>query len=92
MAATAWLSRVLPATPDESGQALASGRPHACDRSILLALLGAARYDLARRNAPDELGWLIVGLAVLCATYAYYTLGLSKLTGISALSAAFAVA
>ncbi|MCB0518090.1 MAG: hypothetical protein H6577_15680 [Lewinellaceae bacterium] len=29
-------------------------------------------------------GWLFA-LAVLCATYAYYTLGFAKLTGISAL-------
>ncbi|MBE9178573.1 tryptophan-rich sensory protein [Oculatella sp. LEGE 06141] len=52
---------------------------------VLFTLLGIARYELARRNPGGNIHWLITGLAILCATYAYYTLGLSKLTGVSAL-------
>jgi tryptophan-rich sensory protein len=54
---------------------------------LLFTLLGLARTKLQQIGATEvtELqGWLIV-LAILCATYAYYTLGLAKLTGISAL-------
>ena len=53
---------------------------------ILFTLLGAARFLVLRRgNAPDTDSALLLGLAVLCAAYAYYTLGLEKLTGISSL-------
>lgn len=51
---------------------------------VLFTLLGVARYQLVQLG-QDSATWLIVGLAVLCATYAYYTLGLAKLTGVSAL-------
>ncbi|MFN7119761.1 MAG: tryptophan-rich sensory protein [Saprospiraceae bacterium] len=51
---------------------------------VLFTLLGIARYTLLKMQQP-ELVWLLIILAVLCATYAYYTLGLAKLTGISAL-------
>lgn len=50
----------------------------------LFTLLGYAR-SVAVRVSAIELSWLIVALAVLCATYAYYTLGLAHVTGISAL-------
>ena len=54
---------------------------------LLFTLLGLARTKLQQIGATEVTefqGWLIV-LAILCATYAYYTLGLAKLTGISAL-------
>jgi tryptophan-rich sensory protein len=50
---------------------------------ILFTLLGIARQILVDR-AVDYTGWLFV-LAILCAAYAYYTLGLAGLSGISAL-------
>jgi tryptophan-rich sensory protein len=51
---------------------------------VLFTLLGIGRYQLLQTGqAPYQL-WLY-GLAVLCAAYAYYTLGLAKLTHISAL-------
>lgn len=51
---------------------------------VLFTLLGIARFKLLQAGQVDFQGWL-VALAILCATYAYYTLGLAKLTGISAL-------
>ncbi len=51
---------------------------------ILFTLLGVARYSLLASQQPQFQGWLFL-LAFLCATYAYYTLGLAKLTNISAL-------
>ncbi len=51
---------------------------------ILFTLLGFARYNLLIIEQSRLQGWLFL-LAFLCATYAYYTLGLAKLTNISAL-------
>ncbi len=51
---------------------------------VLFTLLGIARYHLVQ-NGQAAASWLLIGLAILCATYAYYTLGFAKLTGISAL-------
>jgi tryptophan-rich sensory protein len=51
---------------------------------VLFTLLGVARYMLIQTGHGDYQAWLY-GLAFLCATYAYYTLGLAKLTNISAL-------
>ncbi|MBG9376379.1 tryptophan-rich sensory protein [Panacibacter sp. DH6] len=51
---------------------------------VLFTLLGIARYKLVSQQLPDYQWWLFV-LAFLCAAYAYYTLGLAKLTHISAL-------
>jgi tryptophan-rich sensory protein len=51
---------------------------------VLFALLGLARWSLEKASGPDA-GRLVVALAILCSTYAYYTLGLAKLTGVSAL-------
>lgn len=51
---------------------------------VLFTLLGVARSMVAGTPAPGA-GWPIIALAVLCAAYAYYTLGLAKLTGVSAL-------
>lgn len=51
---------------------------------ILFFFLAIVRFKLLEGNAT-ELAWLVVFLALLCASYAYYTLGLEKLTGISAL-------
>ncbi|GAB2791685.1 hypothetical protein GCM10027275_40670 [Rhabdobacter roseus] len=51
---------------------------------VLFTLLGIARYNLLQAQQNGYQGWLL-GLAVLCATYAYYTLGLAKWMGISAL-------
>lgn len=53
---------------------------------ILFTLLGIARFLVLRRNnAPNTGSILLLGLGILCAGYAYYTLGLEKLTGISSL-------
>ena len=52
---------------------------------VLFTLLGVARFQIIRDGFPDSLTWWIVALAVFCATYAYYTLGLAKITGISPL-------
>ena len=53
---------------------------------ILFTLLGAARYLVVQSvDAPPSGSSLIIGLGVLCAAYAYYTLGLEAVTGISAL-------
>ncbi|WP_026952680.1 TspO/MBR family protein [Algoriphagus mannitolivorans] len=51
---------------------------------VLFFFLAILRYKLLEFEAND-LAWLVIFLAVLCASYAYYTLGLEKLTGISAL-------
>lgn len=51
---------------------------------ILFTLLGIGRYNLVQTDKSNNQFWLY-GLAFLCATYAYYTLGFSKLTNISAL-------
>ncbi len=51
---------------------------------VLFTLLGFARFQLVQ-NGQSSASWLLIGLAILCATYAYYTLGFAKLTGISAL-------
>ncbi|MFZ9982857.1 MAG: hypothetical protein ACO3FI_12585 [Cyclobacteriaceae bacterium] len=52
----------------------------------MFALLGAARSEI-QKNKPDtsDADLLLFGLAFLCASYAYYTLGFSKLTGVSPL-------
>lgn len=53
---------------------------------ILFTLLGIARFLVVRRRAtPNADSKLVLGLGILCAAYAYYTLGLEKLTGISSL-------
>lgn len=51
---------------------------------FLFTLYGVARYNLIQIG-ESNLQWLLLALAILCASYAYYTLGLAKLTGISAL-------
>ena len=52
---------------------------------MLFTLLGLARYELGKVRSGQTGRTLIVGLALLCASYAYYTLGLTKLTGVSSL-------
>lgn len=51
---------------------------------VLFTLLGIGRYNLLQTEFINYQWWLY-GLAFLCATYAYYTLGLAKVTNISAL-------
>ena len=51
---------------------------------VLFTLLGIGRYDLIQTEF-NAYQWWLFGLAFLCATYAYYTLGLAKLTNVSAL-------
>jgi len=51
---------------------------------ILFTLLGIGRYYLIQ-SGLSHFQWWLYGLAFLCATYAYYTLGFAKLTSISAL-------
>ncbi|MDI1323552.1 MAG: hypothetical protein PSV36_12450 [Algoriphagus sp.] len=51
---------------------------------ILFLMLAYLRYKLVLGNERD-LALMILVLAFICATYPYYTLGLEKLTGISAL-------
>lgn len=51
---------------------------------ILFTLLGISRYNLIQTESANYHWWLY-GLAFLCATYAYYTLGFAKMTNISAL-------
>ncbi len=51
---------------------------------VLFTLLGIGRYNLIQ-TAETNYQWWLYGLAFLCATYAYYTLGFAKLTNISAL-------
>jgi tryptophan-rich sensory protein len=50
---------------------------------ILFTLMGIALYIVVKQGNSLSAGNFIIGLAVLCASYAYYTLGLAKLTGIS---------
>jgi tryptophan-rich sensory protein len=52
---------------------------------FLFTLLGIARYLLTSQGNNQLEGYGIIALALLCATYAYYTLGLSNLNGISTL-------
>lgn len=52
--------------------------------TILFLFLAILRYKLIQIEA-DDLAKMTIVLAVVCASYAYYTLGLEKLTGISAL-------
>jgi tryptophan-rich sensory protein len=52
---------------------------------FLFTLMGIARYVLLNQGNAQSKGYIIIGLAVLCASYAFYTLGLSKLTGLSPL-------
>lgn len=51
---------------------------------FLFLLLAILRYKLVSIEA-DDLATMTIILAVVCASYAYYTLGLERLTGISAL-------
>jgi tryptophan-rich sensory protein len=51
---------------------------------FLITLLGIGRFKLIQ-NGLDNYQWWLYGLAFLCASYAYYTLGFAKLTQISAL-------
>lgn len=51
---------------------------------FLFLLLAILRYKLVQIQA-NYLANITIVLAVVCASYAYYTLGLEKLTGISAL-------
>jgi len=51
---------------------------------VLFTMLGIGRYNLIQ-TASINYQWWLYGLAVLCATYAYYTLGFAKVTNISAL-------
>lgn len=51
---------------------------------FLFTLLGLARHELLTAGLSGYQWWLFA-LAFLCATYAYYTLGLARLTHISAL-------
>lgn len=51
---------------------------------ILFALLGLARTKLQDIDANGLDHWLFL-LAMLCASYAYYTLGLGRITGLSPL-------
>jgi tryptophan-rich sensory protein len=50
----------------------------------LFLILGFLRYQLVLLEAIDVANMLII-FALICSTYAYYTIGLEKLTGISAL-------
>ncbi|MBW8243331.1 tryptophan-rich sensory protein [Muricauda oceani] len=50
---------------------------------VLFTLLGIGRYYLIQTSINHQ--WWLYGLALLCATYAYYTLGLAKITHVSAL-------
>jgi hypothetical protein len=47
--------------------------------------MGIARYIAVKQGNHQSTGNFIFGLAVVCASYAYYTLGPAKLTGISPL-------
>jgi tryptophan-rich sensory protein len=51
---------------------------------LLFFLLALLRFKLEQVHAEDLSSMTLV-LAFICASYAYYTLGLEKLTGISAL-------
>lgn len=56
---------------------------------FLFLMLAFLRYKLVLGNRHD-LAAMILTLAFICASYPYYTLGLEKLTGISALKFGFA--
>ncbi|MEQ8523246.1 TspO/MBR family protein [Gracilimonas sp.] len=49
---------------------------------VLFAMLALSRHHLLQIG-HDELQWPLFILAFICAAYAYYTIGLSKVTGIS---------
>lgn len=51
---------------------------------VLFTLPGIGRYNLIQAGAQGYQWWLF-GLVFLCATYAYYTLGLARVTNLSAL-------
>lgn len=51
---------------------------------VLFFLLAVLRFKLIQVQAAD-LAVMTLILAFICASYAYYTLGLEKLTGVSAL-------
>ncbi len=51
---------------------------------VLFTLLGIGKYSLAKAGLVSYQWWLY-GLALMCAAYAYYTLGLAKITSVSAL-------
>ena len=50
---------------------------------VLFTMMGLSRHHLLQIG-HEELQWLLFILAFICSTYAYYTIGLSKITGISA--------
>jgi tryptophan-rich sensory protein len=52
---------------------------------VLFTLLAVARYQLMDNELAKFLSVWIIALAILCAMYAYYTIGLAKVTGISPL-------
>lgn len=51
---------------------------------VLFTLLGIARYKLVQGDVA-HFQWWLYALAFLSASYAYYTLGLARLTHVSAL-------
>jgi tryptophan-rich sensory protein len=51
---------------------------------VLFTLLGIARSKLVA-DGNTHFQWWLFALALLCASYAYYTLGLAKITQVSAL-------
>lgn len=52
---------------------------------VLFTLFGIARYLLLKTGRSSLQIYSTISLAFLCATYAYYTLGFAKITGLSAL-------
>lgn len=53
---------------------------------VLFPAMGYSHWVLdVSGDQGGQLAPWVIALAVLCATYAYYTLGLEKLTGVSAL-------
>ena len=50
---------------------------------MLFPAMGVSRWLLVRSPAPGAEQRWVVGLAIVCATYAYYTLGIARLTGVS---------
>lgn len=51
----------------------------------LFLAMGYARWSVLEAGGSASFGTAIILLGVFCASYAYYTLGLAQLTGISAL-------
>lgn len=53
---------------------------------ILFPAMGVARWMVVKSESPaaSAASHWIVALALLCASYAYYTLGFERLTGVSA--------